>query len=163
MQRTAHVEEYLKTSTPQGSIDRASDKESLHDLAWGSALVDTLRDQVGERPKATPNEGTLGANVKIELNRGEWYDSRAGGRRSIAKRANTIGGGGDPVMCWQRPHIEKLSYGGMIGSYREHHFGEQHDDKKAMDSRSECHVGELDCSRAYTCLREPDKSEDKDE
>ncbi|RZS02243.1 hypothetical protein BHM03_00032248 [Ensete ventricosum] len=34
MQRTAHVEEYLKTSTPQGSIDRASDKESLHDLAW---------------------------------------------------------------------------------------------------------------------------------
>ncbi|RWV91220.1 hypothetical protein GW17_00046508 [Ensete ventricosum] len=24
-------------------------------------------------------------------------------------------------------------------------------------------VGELDCSRAYTCLREPDKSEDKDE
>ncbi|RRT52352.1 hypothetical protein B296_00050530 [Ensete ventricosum] len=79
------------------------------------------------------------------------------------ERTNTIGGGGDPVMCWQRPHREKLSYGGMIGSYREHHFGEQHDDKKAMDSRSECHVGELDCSRAYTCLREPDKSEDKDE
>ncbi|RWV85873.1 hypothetical protein GW17_00052294, partial [Ensete ventricosum] len=31
--RTAHIEEYLKTKTPQSLTDRASDEESLHDLA----------------------------------------------------------------------------------------------------------------------------------
>ncbi|RRT51065.1 hypothetical protein B296_00049140 [Ensete ventricosum] len=52
----------------------------------------------------------------------------------------------------------------MIGSYWELNFGEQHNDKKAMDSRIECHVaGELDCSEAHIRLRELDKSEDKDE
>ncbi|RWV90311.1 hypothetical protein GW17_00047496 [Ensete ventricosum] len=40
--------------------------------------------------------------------------------------------------------------------------------RRAMDSMSKCHgmigaTGEFDCSNAYICLREPDKSEDNAE
>ncbi|RWW36136.1 hypothetical protein BHE74_00058857 [Ensete ventricosum] len=46
------------------------------------------------------------------------------GKGELPKGANTIRGGGGPMMCWQRPHIEKL---GMIRA-----------------------LGELDCSSAYS-------------
>ncbi|RZR86804.1 hypothetical protein BHM03_00014059 [Ensete ventricosum] len=38
-------------------------------------------------------------------------DPRMGRRRLIAKEANTIGGGGGPTMCWQRPLMERF---GMV-------------------------------------------------
>ena len=36
-------------------------------------MVDALRDQVGERPKVTPNEGTLRVDVEIRLNEGSTH------------------------------------------------------------------------------------------
>ncbi|RRT33772.1 hypothetical protein B296_00057103 [Ensete ventricosum] len=66
----------------------------------------------------------------------------------------------------------------MTRSYWELHFSEQHNDKRAMDSRRECHgtttaglpcvrmigaVGELDCFIVHIRLREPGKSENKAE
>ncbi|RRT66244.1 hypothetical protein B296_00006578 [Ensete ventricosum] len=71
VQWTTHIdEEYLKTTTPQSSADRGSDEESLHDLTYGNAVVDALRDHVGERSMTTSYEGTLRVDVKIEFNGG---------------------------------------------------------------------------------------------
>ena len=44
--------------------------------------MDALRDQVGEQPKATPDEGTLGAGVEIGLN-GELTHGMVGIRATI--------------------------------------------------------------------------------
>lgn len=52
------------------SIDQVSNDESSHDLIWGDILVNTLWDQVGEKPKAIPNECIFRANIEIRLNEG---------------------------------------------------------------------------------------------
>ncbi|RWV82933.1 hypothetical protein GW17_00055522, partial [Ensete ventricosum] len=45
------------------------------------------------------------------------------GRRLIAKGANTIGGGGGPMICWQRPHMERLGGTSMESSIPCSHRG----------------------------------------
>lgn len=51
----------------KGHHNRASGKESLYDLTRGNGLVNTLQDQVEDRPKATPNEGTLEAHEERRI------------------------------------------------------------------------------------------------
>ena len=47
-----------------------------------NASVDALQDQIGEQPKATPNEGTLNVDIVIRLN-GELTCGMVGVRSTI--------------------------------------------------------------------------------
>ncbi|RZR94240.1 hypothetical protein BHM03_00022914 [Ensete ventricosum] len=74
--------------------------------------------QLAEMKLRSEGLSTEQEDIEVGVTR-EWV-----GKGELPKGANTIRGGGGPMMCWQRPHIERL---GMIRA-----------------------LGELDCSSAYS-------------